>query len=380
MAIVSANMTDRNELIARLTALTRDLVLIPSTESRPDERRRAVEFVANHLEALDGIDIQRHRSRGYESLVALPEGVDQPEVLFCGHVDVVEHAHLERYGSTVENGRIIGPGAGDMKGAVAIILELFRQWQSRQPGVSIGLAITSDEERGGTDGVRYLLEDQGLRCGQAIVPDGGSLNDLTVAEKGVLHVRLTTMGQTSHGARPWLGDNALQRLLERLQPINDHFMRDRPTHIDPDGDHWFTTCTTTIVKTSNTTANCVPDDAEAVLDIRFTPPASVSMIVDKVKELAGPVVGVQPMMQAEPSHLDPDPVFRDVTEQVTGRPVRTVRASGGSDARFFCQFGIPVNLSRPNVGQLHADDEWIDIESMAVYFEICDTYLRQKFA
>ena len=82
-------------------------------------------------------------------------------------------------------------------------------------------------------------------------------------------------------------------------------------------------------------------------------------------------------MTAEPTDLAPDPLFGQVTQEETGEPVKLVRASGGSDGRFFRRHGIPVNLSRPLVGNLHAIDEWIDIESMVTYYRICERYIRR---
>ena len=153
------------DLGTRLTALTRDMILIPSTESRPEERARCFQFLRIQLESLNGIEIREYEKDGYGSMVVLSEGVEAPEVLFCGHIDVIEHPELERYESRLEGGRIVGPGTGDMKGAVAIMLELFREMHRRYPGISMGLAITSDEEQGGESGVRYLVEEEGLRCG-----------------------------------------------------------------------------------------------------------------------------------------------------------------------------------------------------------------------
>jgi succinyl-diaminopimelate desuccinylase len=81
--------SDDNELAARLTALTRDLILIPTTDSRPTERERCFEFIQNHLESLDGIEISYHDSNGYRSLVAGPKTSGAPEILLCGHIDVI---------------------------------------------------------------------------------------------------------------------------------------------------------------------------------------------------------------------------------------------------------------------------------------------------
>lgn len=369
-----------SERTHRLTSLTRDLILIPSTDRHPEERQRAFQFFLNHLQSVEGVRLQREYCDGYESLLALPEGHAQPEVLLCGHLDVVEHPSHDYYTSTVREGRIYGPGAGDMKGALAILLELFLTLHREHPGVPLGLVITSDEEIGGHHGLRYLVEDCGLRCQLAIIPDGGSLAELTIAEKGILHRRVHCRGDAAHAARPWLVDNALHLLMERLQNLVAHFATLQP-ETNPGRDHWYPTCSVTQIHTPNTSINRIPGRVEASLDIRFPPPHTIASMEALVDELLGHGDGleVETLIGAEPTELDPDPEFIAITEAVTGQAMKRVKASGGSDARFLCAHGIPVLLSRPLVGNLHADDEWIDIESMDTYFTICDRYLRQRF-
>ncbi len=374
---------DRDRLRERLVQLTRDLVLIESTDSRPEERRRCFQLVRNHLEEIPGIVLRKLESRGYESLLVLPEGCSRAEVLFCGHLDVVEHPDPDSYRSRVESGRIIGPGAGDMKGQLAILLELVRHLWNRYPGLPVGLAISSDEERGGQDGVRHIVEDTGICCGVAVIPDGGSLTDLTVEEKGIIHLKLRATGRSAHAARPWLGVNALERLLEAVARVQRTvFDPYWPERIDPDdpATHWFPTCATTAVVTANDSPNRIPEEAEAVLDIRFPPPHTVESILAEIGSCLEPGLEMNPMVCAEPTHLAPDPRFLALTTEVTGEPVRLVRACGGSDARFFCRRQIPVMLSRPRVGSLHARDEWIEIDSMLAYFEICRRYALERCA
>lgn len=368
-------------LESQLTSLTRDLMLIPSTESRPAERQRAFEFIRHHLDAMPGVRLDSFERNGHESLVALPEGCDAPEILLCGHVDVIEHSEPDCYHSKVENGRIIGPGSGDMKGQIAIMIELMRAVHRHGVGPSVGLAITSDEERGGADGVRFLLDDVGLRCSIAIVPDGGSLNEITAAEKGVLHARIQQRGREAHAARPWLGENAIERLIPRLHHLIDHFARyASPKELDPNIDHWFPTCSITMFESENTTVNRVPSGASAVVDVRFPPPHCVASMIAEVASVLGPDCTLEPLMTAEPTDLDPDPLFSHATRKETARDVFLGRASGGSDGRFFRAHGIPVNLSRPLVGNLHGIDEWIDIESMVTYYKICKRYIEQRLS
>jgi succinyl-diaminopimelate desuccinylase len=371
-------MSDQ-ELLARLTALTRDLVMIPTTESRREEQARCFEFLQNHLESLPGLRIDHYASREQRSMVVRPEGIEVPEILLCGHIDVIEHTQPNCYHSRVHEGRIYGPGAGDMKGQIAILIELHRELQSQYPGLSIGLALTSDEERGGMDGVRYLCEEIGLRAKYVIIPDGGSLADVTIEEKGVIHARLSRGGRAAHGARPWLGDNALENLMQALMRVQAHFQEFWPSEpVEEQRNHWFPTCCVTLCETDNATANRIPDRASAVIDVRFPAPNTVERMLQQLRDLLGPEVDVEPLMTAEPTHLDPDPLFCDITTELSGQACQLVRASGGSDSRFFRQYGIPVNLSRPLVGNLHAIDEWIDMDSMVTYYHICRTYILRK--
>ncbi len=365
-----------SELTDRLVALTRDLILIPSTDSKPQERARAFSFFQNHLESIPGIRLQRHESGGYESLVALPDGCEHADTLMVGHLDVIEHPDLDLYRSHIENGRLYGPGAGDMKGALAIMLKLFTDLHRAHPGIPLGMVVTSDEECGGEHGVGYLVREAGLRAAHAIVPDGGSIHDVTVEEKGIAHLRVHTRGSAAHAARPWLAENAATRLVEGLSRLAPHF----PVPPNTSTEHWQPTCSLTTLHTPNRTLNCIPDAAEATLDIRFPPPHTIGEILANLREILGPGIEIETLVAAEPTHLNPDPLWFEITEELTGSPPKQVRASGGSDARFLCLAGIQTIVARPLVGNLHAADEWIDIASMGEFYQICRRYLERRLA
>lgn len=363
----------------RLVELTRDLVLIPSTAGRPYERSRCFQLIAQHLEAVPQTTIRRFESAGFESLVATPQGVDTPEVLMVGHLDVIEHGDVSHYRSELLDGRITGPGTGDMKGQVAIMIELYRALQESRPGLSIGLAVTSDEEIGGENGVGYLFGEAGLRCGIALVPDGGSPTEVTVEEKGILHLSMRVEGREIHAARPWLAPNAVLELSRAITRVATRFERLRGG-VPVAGDHWYPTFSPTIVGTSNETVNCLPGDAVARADIRFPPPHRLAEVVDIVRREAGESVTVEVLVGAEPTLLKPDPLFFEVAKSVGGHELSPIRASGGSDARFIAEAGIPVILSRPSVGNLHGLDEWIDIASMTAFFHTYSAYILRRLA
>ena len=361
------------DLQKRLVALTRDLMLIPSDASRPDDIEHGFEFVINHVESLDNIAVKKHYHCDIPSLVVLPRNLDQPKVLLCGHLDVITHSDVHSYRSHIADGRIIGPGSADMKGPLAILMEIFRNSHAQYDNLPLGLAITSDEERGGESGMRFLFDEVGLRCDVAMIPDGGSLNKITVEEKGILHLNIQCNGHSSHAARPWLGNNPLERLVNATARLRENF-----DSLKTGEDHWHPTCALTIVKTPNQTVNRIPSEAEATLDIRFPAPYTVKEMLNHIHNLLDKEVNARTLISAEPTLLSPDPLYFSVTEEVTGKPASQEREDGGSDARFIGRFNIPVIVSRPIVGELHSVDEWIDIKSMETFYRIYELYLKRK--
>lgn len=375
-------MTATNEASAvamreRLVSLTRDLVLIPSSTDRPEELRRGMEFCRNHLDDLSGVTLDIEEWEGIPNLVVLPSGIPRPRVLLCAHLDVVAHGDAQTYRSAVRDGRIYGPGAGDMKGQLAVLMDLFRECHTESPGCSVGIIVTGDEEIGGMNGTRRLFEERGLRCDLAILPDGGSLDEVIVEEKGVLRLNLAASGESAHGAYPWLAENPIETLIDIWTSLRAFFEELE----DADSvERWYPTASLTILTTPNRTTNRIPAEAEAALDIRFTPPWTGDSLLGEIWKRVDGRASIEVVLSDEPSHLAPDPVYLEVVEECLGKKPKLRRACGASDARFICPHGIPVILSRPEVGNVHAEEEWIDIESMVTFRRILEAYLRRRLA
>lgn len=361
------------ELRAQLIDLTRELVQIPSSATHPSAIERALELLRGRLEPLAGTRIEEFRCEGVPSLVVLPAAVETPGVLLVGHIDVVDHGSLRHYRARVRDGRIYGPGAGDMKGAVAILVTLFGELCHRYPEVALGLAITADEERGSHHGTRYLV-DQGLSCDLAILPDGGSIDTVVVAEKGMLHVEVLWRGASTHGAYPWSGSNPVDGMLGDLTRLRDRFAAlasDLP-------DHWHPTAAFTTLESESRSINRVPEFARAGVDVRFTPPWTVATMLREVQSCLSPGAELSLPNATESISLAVDAEYRTISERVLGSPLQEVRTHGASDARFFLARGIPAIISRPVMGNMHRVDEWIDIASMQQYYRILHTFICQR--
>jgi len=351
-----------------LVNLTRDLMLIQSDEQHPENKQRCLRIARYPLESLAGVELHDFVDHGCPSLVAMPRGIRTPDILMVAHLDVVTHESLDFPEPRIENDRIVGPGAGDMKGIVAICLKVFEHLHRRHPGISLGLVITTDEETGGHHGAKSLVEHLGLSGGVALIPDGGGPGELSIAEKGIVHLSLQARGRETHAARPWLGVNAVELLFENCQRI-----KKMVEALAPGVDSWLPTCSITGFHSPNQSINILPSHAEAMMDIRFPPPHRAEQLLAAIHGGLSEGVTVQTCISEDPGVLNPDPVYEACMKAVHGGEVRHVRNDGGSDARYFSRRGIRVNMSRPLVGNIHSREEWIDIPSMLEFYHL---YLR----
>lgn len=360
-------MTEEN-LRNILVNLTRDLMIIQSDEMHPENKRRCLQIARFMLESVPDIELTDFDDEGHPSLIAMPKGIAEPKVLMVTHLDVVTHEAGDYPDPVVENDRIIGPGAGDMKGIVAVCLKVFEDLHREHPGISLGLVITTDEETGGRHGARALVEERGLSAGAVLVPDGGGPGELSVAEKGILHLSLKSVGHETHAASPWNGVNAVEVLMRDC-----HKIKVWVEGLDSNYEDWTPTCSITGLHTPNRSVNIVPAHAEAMLDIRFPPPNKSADVLSSIKTMLSEDVSISFSVTDDPSELNPDPVY----QECMGESVRCVRNVGGSDGRFFSRAGIPVNMSRPLVGNIHADDEWINIPSMLKFYDVYIRYIKK---
>ncbi|MDI1352580.1 MAG: M20/M25/M40 family metallo-hydrolase, partial [bacterium] len=129
------------------------------------------------------------------------------------HIDVVP-ADPNMFTLAVKDHRIVGRGVLDMKLGVAYYIEFLKELgASNLKNYDIGVMLTSDEEVGGMNGVRYLLDEQGYRGKIGFLPDGGFDWKIEEAAKGILWIKIKVHGVASHGSRPWLGVNAINNLI-----------------------------------------------------------------------------------------------------------------------------------------------------------------------
>ena len=253
--------------------LTKHLIRFKSMHSQPAEINKCAAYIEAYLQT-HHITYRRLDSNGIPSILITRSNGYAP-VLLMSHIDVVEGPDT-LFDPYEKNGNLYGRGSKDDKYAVALSLVLLKEFlphMESQDDLPFGVLITGDEEIGGPNGARKALAE--LKADFCIALDGGGLEKIVVKEKGILQLKLIARGKSAHGARPWLGENAIDRLIADYQVLGAHFQESAP-------DHWHRSLNFGRIQAGNS-INQVPDYAEAFFDIRFTETDDMDAIVEKVR-------------------------------------------------------------------------------------------------
>jgi acetylornithine deacetylase len=137
-------------------------------------------------------------------------------LLLNGHIDTVGVSGMtDPFDARIEDGKLFGRGAYDMKGGVAASLWAAAQAKERGLRGDVIVTCVADEEVASL-GTRAVLET--WRADAAIVTEPTAL-DLCVAHKGFVWWEVEVQGRAAHGSRPDLGIDAIAKTGKILSDI-----------------------------------------------------------------------------------------------------------------------------------------------------------------
>ena len=351
-----------------IVELTKDLIRFPSTRTRPEEIFNCARFIEKWFNRHD-IPCSVIEHNGVPSVLALPQ-LERTPLLLMSHMDVVS-ASCELFEPVEKNGKLYGRGAIDDKYAAALSMVLLKNRIEKNRilrlddnRLALGVLITGDEESSGYDGARHALSQ--ITCDFCIALDGGNVETIVIKEKGVLRLKLVTTGKTSHGARPWLGINAIEKLMDDCRIVKSFFSG----LTDPE--HWHRTMNLSIINAGKS-VNQVPDRAEALFDIRYTEKDDIDELVGRIQAA---ISGTATIEEREPLFISPGSPYLDrLLEQAP--QTRTDIAHGASDARFLTQFDISgIVWGAEGNNSQHSKDEHVEIESIGRLYELLDRFVE----
>jgi succinyl-diaminopimelate desuccinylase len=184
-----------------------------------------------------------------------------------------------------------------------------------------------------------------------------------VQAKGVLALRLEVSGTAAHGARPWLGDNAVLKALDTFRSIESlRFARESSDLFDRPSINLGR-----IV--GGDSHNKVPDRCVIDVEIRYLPDQDPEDILAQVRELAD--TAIVKYFYRQPVIVDRNNPFVSVLTEVVSQFLDTQAVSigrdGASDASSFITAGVPAVEFGPAGAGHHGPEEWLSISSLVAY-------------
>jgi succinyl-diaminopimelate desuccinylase len=336
-------------LADRLAERTLELVNIPS-ESRDEAAIAAYVRDAVGPPAWDEDDTLWYGSR--------------PRVVLAGHFDTVP-AQGNIPGS-IEDGAVVGLGASDMKGGVAVMIEL-----AREVGDDVGLLFFPREELPASESPLPHFFDS--------VPDVHAAELVILLEPtdctiqagclGNLNARITFHGVSGHSARPWTAENAIDRALDGLRAYAT--IEPRPVEI---GGLTFTEVATITQIEGGIATNVVPDRAVANVNFRYAPDRSPADAEAYLRALLPEGATFE--------HAGDSPPARVVTDSPLVQRLRSVGdlalepKQAWTNVADFTSRGIDaVNFGPGATRYAHTRDERVEIASLVRAYESLHGFL-----
>jgi succinyl-diaminopimelate desuccinylase len=344
-------------LADRLAERTLELVDIPS-ESRSEAAIR------EHLLGLVPDFFELEFAGDEVFLFTGPRRADVPLVILAGHYDTVPAQ--DNVPGRISGGAVHGLGTSDMKGGVAVAVELVRELADRPPGpVDVALLLFGREELPAEfNPLPALFEAAGsVRAAELAIllePTDGQIHAGCL---GNMNARLTFQGVSGHSARPWLADNAIEQALAGLAPLAALERREAVVGGLP-----FYEVVTITRFAAGIADNVVPDRAVAHVNFRYAPDRAPEAAAAYLRSLAPEEASVEVTGDSPPA-----------APAVDSPLVQALRAAGRleiapkqawTNVADFASRGIPaVNFGPGATRYAHARDEQVEVAALVHAYE-----------
>jgi succinyl-diaminopimelate desuccinylase len=304
-------------------------------------------------------------SDGETLLYAKREG--KPLVLLAGHLDTVPaQGNLP---GRVEDGAVIGLGASDMKGGLAVMIELARWAAETELACDLALLFFPREELGpAANPLPGVFEGAPLiDAAELVICLEPTDNTLQLGCLGNLTARVVFEGRSAHSARPWLGVNAIGVAFDGLRPV----LALEPHNVEIEG-LVFREVLSVVQIHGGIAGNVIPGEVEAVLNFRYAPDRTPAAAEARVRELLGRDVEI--LSNSAAAHVARDSVLVQRLRQSGDFEVQPKQA--WTNVADFAARGLDaVNLGPGATRYAHTADEQVEITELARTYEALQRFL-----
>ncbi len=336
-----------------LFKLTESLVAIPSESF---SERGLVRLIEDRLGSLDHLSLHRVG----DNLVARTELGRAGRVVLAGHTDTVPAKDNDV--PRIDGDTLWGLGSSDMKSGLAVMLGIAETQVA--PPVDLSFVFYAREEVAAEHSglIEITQANPELLMGDVAIlgePTGGSVE---AGCQGVVRMNVTLRGARAHTARAWMGRNAIHRLSDLLDILNEYEPR-RPVIAACEYHEAFLAVTIE----GGLAGNVVPDEVTIQLTHRFAPDRSTEQAEEFMLSSLGGVLengdSVEVLDRSDAAWPATDHPFVNGMIERQGLDVRA--KLGWTDVARFSALGIPaINFGPGDATLAHTAQERVDRQSI----------------
>jgi acetylornithine deacetylase/succinyl-diaminopimelate desuccinylase family protein len=366
-----------DEMRAEIVELEQALNRIPSVTGDYAEISK---FLRAYLEKM-GFRCEFIGKEGKPNVVGRLSGTGgKPRLALISHQDTVPAGPgwtVDPFGGEFRDGRIYGRGATDPNASNVVYLAAARALTKAGVRLKGDLveAFTVDEEVGGMDGSGLLCEGNHVDVDMAIAE--GRNNVIWRGYSGHMRFQIVAKGKAAHGNAPWLGDNAISRMIavvNGLERYQDELAQQRSKTAG-------LSHTTLLVGKMNggVAPNVVPDRCEISLDVRVIPEHDVDEVEARIRGIIAKIEAASPKypfeihqsLKARSTVVPEDHVLVQALQRgikkARGQEVPVVVYHAAGDARFYMYRGIPAvcyGAGDSAKNNIHGADEFVEAKDL----------------
>ena len=307
--------------------------------------------------------------------------------VFCylGHTDVVPSGPEDEWTSppfeaNIVEGELIGRGAADMKGSVAVFIESVKNFLADHPNPNfqIWVMLTSNEEGEPDDGkintLMDALTDQNQFIDYCLVGEASSSDKvgdvLRVGRRGSLSGKLKLIGKQGHVAYPHKVLSPILEVGPIINELNQMIWDEGNEHFDP------TSFQISNIDSGTGATNVVPGHLNMLFNFRFSPESSQESLKERFVQVLEKskcsfeidwTLNAQPYLTKKTELLS---IIQTALKKINGKEAIVDNGGGTSDGRWVSPSGSEVIELGPRNQTIHKIDEKISLADLILLQEI----------
>jgi succinyl-diaminopimelate desuccinylase len=267
---------------------------------------------------------------GRLNLLAHRRNQGKPRLILYTHIDVVPAQGWDAFTPRVEDGKIYGRGAADMKGGIAALLLALEMAKEKSWRFDTSVMVTTDEEITQGSQIRYLRQFLEPTPGAYFFSLDTSFGYVQIAALGAIQMDVKVKGRSVHSGMSHLGENAVEKaspVLNALLELKKKVTQRRskvPVHPGTGLKVMEPRLNINMIR-GGLKVNIVPDECVISIDRRLIPEENVAaaekelmQTLSSVKDVQWEISSISRIPTVPPLH---DPItgqLAEILKEVTG--------------------------------------------------------------